>query len=354
MTKVRLPYIQEYKDRTGKVRRYLRRPGYKRLPLPGTPGSRQFMAAYEAGLAVREAPPHRHDDGTIGALVVDFYRSSEFTSLKPASQRIYRIVLDKFSQEDGHRLVRDMPRRVARRIIEEIGETRPSTANLTTKIMRCLFAYAVDLELRPDNPFARIKPYNTGTHHTWTDAEIAAYEAAWRIGTRERLAFDLLLYTAQRVGDVARMRRSDLRDGEIHITQEKTGTEIGIPVHPDLLRSLKATPVKGLSLIGSPHGRPMTGKGLSAMVSRAARKAGLPDKCVPHGLRKAALTRLADHNATTKEIQSVGGHRSLQEVERYTAKADQRRLARAAIARLPSREQNSIIECLTAPELDNS
>jgi integrase len=141
-------------------------------------------------------------------------------------------------------------RRVARRIIEEIGETRPSTANLTTKIMRCLFAYAVDLELRPDNPFARIKHYNTGTHHTWTDAEIAAYEAAWRIGTRERLAFDLLLYTAQRVGDVARMRRSDLRDGEIHITQEKTGTEIGIPVHPDLLRSLKATPVKGLSLIG--------------------------------------------------------------------------------------------------------
>ena len=47
-------------------------------------------------------------------------------------------------------------------------------ANLTTSIMRCLFAYAADLELRPDNPFARIKPYNTGTHHTWSDVEIAA------------------------------------------------------------------------------------------------------------------------------------------------------------------------------------
>jgi enterobacteria phage integrase len=352
VTKIRLPYIQEYKDRTGKVRRYLRRPGYKRLPLPGTPGSRQFMAAYEAGLAVREAPRHKHDDGTIGALVVGFYRSSLFTRLKPSSQRLYRSVLDKFSQEDGHRLVRDMPRRVARRIIEEIGETTPSMANLTTSIMRCLFAYAVDLELRPDNPFARIKPYNTGTHHTWTDVEIAAYEAAWPIGTRERLAFDLLLYTAQRVGDVARMRRSDLRNGEIHITQEKTGTEITIPVHENLLRSLKATPAKGLMLIGSPHGRPMTGKGLSAMVSRAVRAVGLSEKCVPHGLRKAALTRLADHNATTKEIQAVGGHRSLREVERYTEKADQRRLARAAIARLPI-EQNSTEKCLTTPQLDD-
>ena len=64
---------------------------------------------------------HKHNDGTIGALVAGFYRSSLFTRLKPSSQRLYRSVLDKFSQEDGHRLVRDMPRRVARRIIEEIG-----------------------------------------------------------------------------------------------------------------------------------------------------------------------------------------------------------------------------------------
>jgi integrase len=218
------------------------------------------MAAYEAGLAVMEAPRHKHDDGTIGALVVGFYRSSLFTRLKPSSQRLYRIVLDKFREEDGHRLVRDMPRRVARRIIEEIGETRPSMANLTTSIMRCLFTYAVDLELRPDNPFARIKPYHTGMHHTWSDAEIAACEAAWPVGTRERLGFDLLLYTAQRVGDVARMRRSDLGKGddggdEIQITQEKTGTPIIIPVHPNLLRSLKAIPAKGLTLIGSPHCR---------------------------------------------------------------------------------------------------
>jgi hypothetical protein len=57
------------------------------------------------------------------------------------------------------------------------------------------------------------------------------------------------------------MRRSDLHKGddgdEIHITQEKTGTPIIIPVHPNLLRSLKAIPAKGLTLIGSPHGRPM-------------------------------------------------------------------------------------------------
>jgi hypothetical protein len=109
MTSIRLPYVQEYRDRHGKVRRYFRRPGFKRVTLPGTPGSPQFMSAYEAALsAERPSIGRKHKDGTIGDLVVSFYRSAYFENLKPRSQRVYRLVLDKFSQEDGHRLVRDV------------------------------------------------------------------------------------------------------------------------------------------------------------------------------------------------------------------------------------------------------
>jgi len=245
MTSIRLPYVQEYRDRHGKARRYFRRPGFKRWALPGTPGSPQFMTAYEAALSA-ECPPigRKHKDGTVGVLVAGFYRSAAFENLKPQSQRLYRLVLDKFAQEDGHRLVRDMPRRVAMSMIEEIGATKPGMANLTLKAMRRLFAYAIKKELRNDNPFVGIESYKLGTHHTWTDAEIARYEAVWQIGTRERLAFDLLLYTGQRVGDVAAMRRSDLCKGEIHVTQQKTGAELVIPLHPNLVRSIKAYPSK--------------------------------------------------------------------------------------------------------------
>jgi len=65
------------------------------------------------------------------------------------------------------------------------------------------------------------------------------------------------------------------------------------------------------------------------------RAAGLPPHCVAHGLRKAALRRLSENQATTKEIAAVSGHRSLAEIERYTARADQARLARSAVAKLP-------------------
>jgi hypothetical protein len=43
MTHIRLSYIHAFRDRHGKVRHYFRRSG-KRLPLPGLPGSDEFMA----------------------------------------------------------------------------------------------------------------------------------------------------------------------------------------------------------------------------------------------------------------------------------------------------------------------
>jgi hypothetical protein len=50
MTRIKLDYIHEFIDRHGKVRRYVRRPGRKRVPLPGLPGSEEFMAAYQLAL----------------------------------------------------------------------------------------------------------------------------------------------------------------------------------------------------------------------------------------------------------------------------------------------------------------
>jgi hypothetical protein len=53
---IRLRYVNEYKDRHGKVRRYFRRPGEPNVPLPGIPGSAEFLAAYAAALAKAPKP----------------------------------------------------------------------------------------------------------------------------------------------------------------------------------------------------------------------------------------------------------------------------------------------------------
>lgn len=338
MTRLKLPHIHEYRDRHGKVRRYVRRPGTQRIALPGLPGSPEFMETYQA--AMTGAVPvkaSRHKPGSLGALAAEFFVSTEFINLKPSSQATYRTVLSPVLSKDGHRFVRDLPVDKASKIIQEIGAEHPGMANLTRAVLRRMFTLSIRLGWRPTNPFDQVPLYKLGKHHTWTEAELAAYEEAWPTGTRERLAYELLLYTGQRVGDVVRMRRGDIVKGTIAVVQDKTGAKVFIKIHPSLARAIKAGPTKGLYLIGKEDGRPIKRAALSALIARACDKAALPAECVAHGLRKALLRRLADHGSTTKQIQAVSGHRTLSEIERYTRDADQKRLARAAIELLPDK-----------------
>ena len=293
------------------------------------------MLAYEAAIS-RGVParPSRHGTGTVGGLVTDYYRSPEFANLKPNSQRVYRLVLGSLVDKHGHRLVRDLEPDKARVIVQGIGTTRPGMANLTISVLKRLMAFAVKIGLRNDNPVTGVDRYRLGSHHTWTDAEIAAYETRWPLGTRERLAFALLLYTGQRVGDVAKLKRSDISGGMLRLVQQKTGVPLAIPIHPVLERAMRAGPANGLYLVGDKDGRPIAAASLTRLVRRAVAAAGLLDRCKPHGLRKAILRRLAEHGATAKQIAAVSGHKTLGEVERYTRAADQATMSKAAFGLL--------------------
>ncbi len=335
MTRFRLKYVNEYADKQGHIRRYVRRKGLPGVPLPDIPGSDEFMAAYRAALeAVAPKQQIGAAAGSLKALAIEYFASVEFSNLASGSQIVYRKALHPIIDKHGHRLVRDLPSDKARKIIQEVGARAPGMANLTLAALRQVIAHGVRLGWRRDNPFSTVPKYKLGSVHTWTEAQLAAFEKRWPLGTRERLAYDLLLWTAQRIGDVAKMRRADLVRGYVHVVQQKTSAEVSVPVRPELARSLKACPNPGMNLIGDENGRAMTSRRLSNLMADAIDAAGLPDECVAHGLRKAALRRLAEGAATGKQMQAVSGHRTLAELDRYTAAADQRRLAKGAMAKL--------------------
>lgn len=331
--RIKLPYLKTYRS-GDKVYYYVRRKGRPAVRLNGKPGTPEFMTAYQDALASEPVRQSRHGSGTFGALVNAYYGSAKFVNLKPNSKSTYRIVLEAIVAKHGHRPAATMPASIAVKIIEQIGATRPAMANLARAVLRRLMQYAIATGVRTDNPFAHVETYKTGTRHTWSDTELAAFEARWPLGTRERLAYALLLYTAQRGGDVARMRRQDIVKGAIQVTQEKTGAELTIPIHPNLHAALKAYPAKGMTLLGDQAGRPISRPALTHLMKTAAAAAGLPARCLPHGLRKSAMRRLAEAGGTVKELQSVSGHGTLKEVERYTKAADQRLLSKAAIRKL--------------------
>lgn len=131
-------------------------------------------------------------------------------------------------------------------------------------------------------------------------------------------------------------------DDIVAVGQGKTGERLVIPIHPELRMTLKAHSRAHHVIIATAFGRPFTEKGYGQWMAKAIERAGLPSECVTHGLRKAGARRLAEHGATAKEIAAITGHRTLKEVARYTADADQTKLAQAAIARLPERNQKEI------------
>jgi integrase len=269
MARVKLRYVNEFIDRHGKVRYYFRRPGSRSVKLPGMPGSIQFMDAYQAAVATVAPPPSSSKHvlhGSLTEIASGYFRSAAFANLSPGSQRLYRLALKPVLAAHGHRLVRDLPRVAARNVIEEIGATRPGLANTTRAALSRIMVYAISIGERADNPFAGLEHYRLGTHHTWTDAEINQFERHWPLGTRERLAFALLLYTGQRGGDVVKMTRNDIVDGHIRVSQDKvrkgTTNELMIPIHPALARVLQAGPVGPVvgmqqHLITDARGRPL-------------------------------------------------------------------------------------------------
>ena len=80
--------------------------------------------------------------------------------------------------------------------------------------------------------------------------------------------------------------------------------------------------------------RPFPGHSFTAWFRKHCDDAGLPKRCVVHGLRKAAGRKLAEAGCTAHEIMAILGHTSLREAERYTKDFNRAKLARSGMARL--------------------
>jgi integrase len=345
MSIVRLKHVDRFKDRHGRTRYYFRKGKGARKVLPGVPGADDFMIAYQAALGgegtSREARK-RGATGTFDRLVQDYYASADYKRLATDTQGAYQRIIDSLLREAniGHRLVAQMTRQHVQLIVGRRAAT-PAAANHFLKKLRILLRFAIDNGWRKDDPTIRIRMFAGGEFHAWTEDEIRQFERRWPVGTRERTAFALLLFTGQRGSDVRRMGWQDVRENAIHVVQLKTGQKLWIPLHADLAAVLQPCRRDVGSILQTTFGKPFTVKGIGNFMANRIAASGLPPRCVMHGLRKAAARRLAEAGCSTKEIAAITGHRTLQEIERYTKAADQKRLAVAAMERLEGQKPNA-------------
>lgn len=355
-------YVTRFVDRHGKERLRFRRKGFASHYFQAPLGTEDFRTEYHLCMNPGAAKPvesPRSTPGTIDDLVARYCAVPERLGPSAVTQGKVRAVIEDFRNGRGDRPVKlltfeHIDAIIAKKKIKTGSGNKTkggvhAARKLRKELIR-LFDFAVKLGMCERNPAAMSQPVKTPNSekssgfHTWTEPEIAQYRARHALGTRARLAMELILWTDQRRSDAIHLGRQHIQGGRFRITQQKTGKQLWIAVPPQLLEAIVAMPPKDSSpmcFLVTEFGRPFTVAGFGNKMREWCDQAGLPH-CSAHGLRKATMRRMADLQMPNQQMKKVSGHSKDDEVAHYTASADQMRLADDAITALARWEMSNL------------
>ena len=341
----KIKYLYENVDRHGNVRLYFRRPEI-RVRLREKPFSEEFWAKYyellrlyESGGLCRPGASRslQPSAGSWRWLCVQYYKSAPYKRLDEGTQRTRRGILESTCNErsSASEFFGDMPlARITTKTLRAVRDRKsnfPAAANNRVKCMRAVFKWATDDDLVASNPARDLSKVPTvgGGHHSWTVDEVQAYEARHEVGTRARLAMALMLWTGVRRSDVVLLGRQHVRDGWLRFTQTKNQRRkpmaIEVPLLPELQRVIDASDCGNMTFLMTDQGKPFTANGFGNWFADRCVEAGVPGRA--HGLRKAGAATAAENGATTKQLMAIFGWLTMSEAERYTLKAERKRMA---------------------------
>lgn len=291
---------------------------------------------------VRKPPRRRGVPYTPDAVarIIDMWqRSPEWRGLADNSIKRYLYGL-RWLDEYRHTPIGEIRRRDMLAVRDAIASSSGNgAANAFIGSVSALMAFAVERGHVEANPLARVRRLTMGSWDRWPEEAIEFAFA--NLPAPMVRAVKLGLYTGQRSGDCVRMCWSDF-DGEgFTVRQQKTGTSLWVACHDDLKADLPGWPRTAVTILTDTRGRPWDVKTFQTRIYREINKHVELHGLQFHGLRKSAAARLAEAGCTDHEIAAITGHKSLSMVGLYTKDANQRTLARAAIAKLHRAKRES-------------
>jgi len=331
------PFLHREITRHGRPVWYFRRGKGVRIRMPGEFNSIEFFAAYDAALKGARPARSGHAEGTYSAALRSYYYASQtWAALRPATQRIKRHVLNGIEPALGGSRLRDWKRGDIAAGRDKRAAT-PAAAEMFVKSLRSFFAWALEAGLVSSNPTdgVTVVASSTGGFAPWTEDDVAAYRAHWPLGTRQRLAFEVLRETGLRRGDAVRIGVPHVRDGIIRVATEKTGERVSLPVSDVLAAAIEAGPIGEKTFIASVAGKPMTKESFGTIFREWCDAAGVSKSA--HGVRKAAATADAMDGYSDAELDAKFGWTGRKMAAHYTRTVNRERLSIAAAARVKSR-----------------
>lgn len=170
------------------------------------------------------------------------------------------------------------------------------------------------------------------------------------VGLRDRAIIGILIYTAARVGAVARLRRCDFYESGDQFClrfSEKGGKSREIPVRHDLRQfiteylnaagldySEKQSPLFRTTIRRTKRmtQNAMTAGDMARMMKRHTRAAGLPSRLSPHSFRVTTITDLLSQGVPLEDVQNLAGHADPRTTRLYDRR--QRKVTRNIVERI--------------------
>jgi integrase len=287
-------------------------------------------------------------DQTIANLVEDYEKHAGGRRSWPETNRILQ---NEILPSWRNRAVKDITRADVRQMIERKVETAPIMANRLLARVSRLFNFALEREWIEANPAARIrKPAEERSRDRvleddelralWkalqeTEAEDDDGNALNRLVPALNDAFQVMLLTAQRCGEVCRMRWEDLdlKAGwwSIPGAFTKNGADHRVPLSRpalDILKRREKTKKPDAVFVFVTR----TKRSVAARAKKAASflSVGLPFAFRAHDLRRTAASRMAAAGIPRDHIAHVLNHRSVTRAtvtaiyDRYTYDVEKR------------------------------
>jgi site-specific recombinase XerD len=179
---------------------------------------------------------------------------------------------------------------------------------------------------------------------------LKSIDVSHAVGWRDYVLIGILIYTAARVGAVAKLRRRDFYEvGDQFCLRfhEKGGKVREIPARHDLQQSLNeyldqsglryADPQSSLFRTTVRRTKRLTHHGMTAddiarMVKRRLHDAGLSTRMSPHSFRVTTITDLLEHGVPLADVQYLAGHADPRTTRLYDRR--QRRVTRNIVERI--------------------
>lgn len=345
MPRPRPPHLHRQVTRHGRAVWYVRVGKGRRVRIRAEFGTPDFELEYQAAVTGKTAPRKGAPAlGTLAWLLERYRETTAWSKLSPATRRqrenIFKHVLETAGDKPYAKVTA-----AAITAGRERRSNTPAQARNYLDAMRGLYRWALKAKHVTVDPTAGVEnpPREKGPGFVvWSEEHMAAYEARWPVGTRQRVWLDVLAYTGLRRGDAVRLGRPHVRDGVAAIKTEKSGltVEITLPILPVLARTLEAGPCGELTFIAGARGKPLKKEAFGTAFKEACTAAGVPGSA--HGVRKIAATRAANNGATVAQLEAIFGWSGGQMASLYTRSADRRRLSLEAASKLANDPRTSI------------